>query len=535
MKWLWLLPFSILIIVAVSGREDANRAASRFMEGASLFSVVAVLVIIAIVLIVFAFKIGERGGVRNRTLSGTYRMVKIKLRNGKEAHIVPDQIYGAGVIVDKHRGTVEEIPVTAPHDLYTSVRMAVQKTRTVQAVMPPPDAYPYMNGRIGTPAGQVLRWADRPDRMAKPTTDPRYMLPVDDDAAGAAYPIQQAPVVHDFPRLVAQATGYGMLLGGNDEGLAEWDMHRDPHLAVYGKSRTGKTRRIGLNVAAQQAKRGWRVIVFDPEGGKDWSALEPHVQVVRLTPDVTEPMLQSWLSALQRQYSYRSTELSKAGVGSAYHLPGASDSMRPVVLHLEEYGRLRSFLEAKSPELLQAFDIQIEVLAMQGASRAMHLVTYTQLPVDMPKLVASNLSSLTFRQGVNKGNTVGFWHAHELGDGEFAWSGERYRSFDCDVPALRSLLAPTQPLAYLPVGQPNQPHAGDGYDEPAAVWREIRPFSPSSAARSPESIAAEKRRIIEDWRRDNPNGTQAQFRQWAETNGVKIARSWVSDVFNGIV
>lgn len=535
MKWLWTIPIAIIAVVAISGREYADRAAARIVEGASLLSFAILFIVIASFMIVLAYKVGKRGGYRNRTQSGTHGLIRIKLRDGKEAHLVPDQIYGAGVIVDKRRGIIEEIPVAAPHDLYTSVRLAVQKTRTVQAVMPPADAYPYMAGRISTPAGQVLRWADRPDRMAKPTSDPNYLLPATNGAPGTSEPIVEPPVVHDFHRAVAQANGFEMVLGGANDGLAVWDMARDPHLAVYGKSRTGKTRRIGLNVAMQQAKRGWRVVVFDPEGGKDWSALEPHVQVVRLTPDVTEPVLQAWLTALQRQYSHRSTELSNAGVGSAYHLPGGETTMRPVILHLEEYGQLRTFLASKSPELLQAFDIQIEVLAMRGASRAMHLVTYTQLPVDMPNLVASNLSSLTFRQGVNKGNTVGYWHAHELSDGEFAWNGDRYRAFECDVPSLRASLSRITPLPYLPVGQPRQPaQADETASTEEGKWREIKTPQPIDSVQS-EPTSADKRRVIEEWRRSHPAGTQAEFRKWADENGVKIARSWVSDVFNNVV
>ncbi len=355
----------------------------------------------------------------------------------------PDNDPGVGVIVDE-RG-LTPLPVM---DAQAQLAYAghIEARRRIQAAVSPNDdlGKTISDASFGIPnanTGKFLsgQWGPKD----KPLT-PRIIG--DEPKETKALPAQ--PRLLTLSDALSTAPKGEMPLGQRKNGeLALWNPEADPHLGIYGKSKSGKSRYAGFTTALSQLRRG-HVVCLDPEGGVDWSHLAPQVEVIPI--DLKRPS-RAPFEALLNEMERRSSHLKQHGASNMYHANG--HALEPLYLHFEEYG---AFIEKLSDaakagdehagEVLAYANDVLKQIAMRGARTAIHLTIYAQLPTDIPTLVESNLVTLTFKQGAKHGNTVGYWHAHELGSGEFAFEGERYQAWVAQNEAsqiLRQL--PTRP------------------------------------------------------------------------------------------
>ena len=140
-------------------------------------------------------------------------------------------------------------------------------------------------------------------------------------------------------------------------------------------------------------------------------------------------------------------------------------------------------------------------------------------------MVSSNLVSQTYKQGPNHGNKVGYWHAHNLVNRgsvrQFAYEGIVFQAFMPEASELSALLRNTRTPGRIVVEPLTQ--------SARVIDGESTVVGEKTSSADPIARMADKRQMIFEWRRRNPNGAQSQFRQWLDENGLHIARGYISD------
>jgi hypothetical protein len=506
----WIVGIGIASGIVIVALALAQRASTLAVRLPTFWYWLIQAVLVAVLLIVLGYlalglvaRLVRLVDDRQRQRDGSHRIIRVRTHDDHVVIVNPDLMHTPALQVDRTTGQVAEaLPVLPPRE-HAAVMVAREMTRRTQAAVPSDQAYIAMVGRGGlghlpaTPAALIRD--SRPPAVPKVGETPPTETPA---------PVPQPAAT---PRLLPEVVrdGHEIVLGrdATDSRLAVWDMYAEPHLGVWGKSRTGKTRWIGMNVAAQQARQQKRVVVFDPDGGVSWSSLMPWVTVFQVTPD--GETAKRLAGALWAEFEARDDALRQRNASSVYHMDGTP--MRPLCVHLEEFSDFRTNVGAVAPTALDEFDLVVSRLLMKGAARGIHVAIYGQVPVSLPKAVASNMTWLTFRQGLNAGNDVGYWHAHTLGKGEFYYDGGRWFGYEFDATAVKSMLMTTPVLSRYAVRQPRAVPA------------------PTPQEREDVGREAEKRRIVIEWRRSHPQGTQAEFRRWAAENGIAISRGYVSE------
>jgi hypothetical protein len=336
---------------------------------------------------------------------------------------------------------------------------------------------------------------------------------------------------------LAEHKGNTILLGQDNQGnRALWNPQADPHLGIWGKSGQGKTTRMGLSIALGQARQGWRVLVIDPEQEGDepsglWGTLAPWVQVV----GPGEPGCGLWEKVIE-WYEQRWRNVQEAGATDAYHMPNGKP-LRPMAIHFDELSRWRESgtrRGGKWKEYVAETDNALSEISQRGRKRGVHLALYGQLPDELPAGIAGNLVNLTFKQAENQGNKVGYWHAHNLNEGQFALGGRVYESFSPLLEAPKIMAGRSVPKFLLPDGVRS-------VREGEYTGGDTGGRSVPNDGRTVHYDSTNLQKAVWDWRSVNPNGTQAQMRADFENWGIQIARGyahecwhkWVNGTTNG--
>jgi len=448
----------------------------------------------------------------HRSGDGSFPVHRFR-RGGRQITILPENVFGIGYEVLPDGRVLDIMPEGVDPNLYLQVRLAVQRTRTMQALTPSDaaigDAARYQVAAAPKLGAAAMRYA-----AGSYDREPRR-LPL-----GQSEPPAPAPMIAARPATFTAADlagRSGWLLGYDSKTNEELELDPlgDPHLAVWGKTRSGKTRNVGMPVATQQALQGHRVVVLDPERGVSWNALSERVAVESLSVDNAS----LWARVLMYEFERRGRWMEENGVSDMHY----GQRTPPLFcLHVDEFHNVRKVLERQAPDAYAALTDALSTIAARGAARGMHMTVYAHVPDDVPVEIAGNVATLTFKQGQNVGNRVGYWHAHELQAGEFAFEGRRFKAFENTLPSLQAMVrqAPQLP-AYLEAVQQSARSAESTVYEPP----------PGAPVEDPAPL----RTMILEWREAHPNGTQSEFRQWALGQGVTASKGYVSDVWNGRV
>lgn len=213
-----------------------------------------------------------------------------------------------------------------------------------------------------------------------------------------------------------------------EDGLfASWNIRASQQIAILGANGTGKTSSVGAMIALTLAMWKIRTFIFDPKGGADWSTFNNFV--TRRDSDYEQ--LPSQLDLIWQEIQRRKELLMKHNCPNIWSLP-VEIRPEPFALILEELGETRESARIAGGTYLN--DIDARMIRMMQLSRFTGLIIalIDQRPRDWPKVVQANIKTLiTFKQGMNQGSAVGYYHADKLADvGEFAYMGRRYWSWE---------------------------------------------------------------------------------------------------------
>lgn len=221
-----------------------------------------------------------------------------------------------------------------------------------------------------------------------------------------------------------QMGSHEVALGWSSENaeIARWNIRTDPHFAIYGKTRTGKSLFVGLPVSVGWLKHGWPLLVLDPENGKDFSALSPWAKVIQLDSNDLSLNRSIW-GSLQEEFGRRTAYMQRTGAQTYLQT-----DLPPLGIFFEEFQHYWGRAQVDGKIATEMRDV-LAAIAQRGAKLGMHLLLWAQQPQDIPREVDFNLLSLTLRQSSKAAQVMQDWDAKNLKPGEFIYEGEVYNAW----------------------------------------------------------------------------------------------------------
>lgn len=530
MKWFWLFLFSfLLILILLLGifRPEAIDSTLAFM---ALWFTALLWVLFALALIGGLFVFGTliyKAYLRNMTqIDGSYPIQRIRLGNGRTALVAPDNWVGPGIVIDRRRGTIEELNPAAGWQTQATIRGMVQATRTAQAIWPGDPTRRNKFGAMNRPpsitagAARLLDGSKQPKQLptvdAEPMPMPEPVTPPVRDAADAMrYSEQQAWVVGQSPTT-------GEIISFNPA------LHA--HAGIIGSTGTGKTTSVGFLLVAQALRHGCHVVILDPEGGQDWRQFSR----VAEWHEVDRETFPAQVESVYREFDRRTD---------------GNYAQQRVVVVLEEYGDIIAQLRMVDRAQANSVDAMLDMILRRGRKRNISLVFIDQYPEHWsPQVNGGTKFKTVFQLGPNQGAKVQEYHAAQLSPrGAFLVRNHEYRTWPAER-MLPDLLRSAPPLNGYRVidaepvfGNSSAPNATE--QPPNTVYqRETNterteqreevdaitpPFDP------PFDVRSHPKRDVVLWYLDNVGGTQAECRRWAEERGLSLSKGYVSDIYNG--
>ncbi len=407
-------------IIYIDNRQTIQHATARAADAtvvawqALLWLVLAIIAALGLVAVAIGISIyRQRVDMydSNRARDGSYPLREYKLRRrfglfgGVTMLVDPNNMESAAALIGDH-GYREAEAVREP------VRLAIQATRTAQALTPGDTAISSPNGSMYRPASskavnELARRAITVD--AKPVT-PATPLP--------ALP---APVTPVTPRLdllgaVTQSTPDAWIVGQAETGaLAMFNPRAHAHAAIVGATGTGKTTSVGYALVLQAMRQRYHCIILDPDGGSDWSRFAHHCE----WHEADRTTFGDQVGALHRLFESR--------------IDGAS--VQPTFVVLEEYGDLIRQLRSVSRTDADAVDGMLDTLLRRGRKRGIHLCFIDQYPEHWSQqIIGGTKFRSVFQLGPNQGAKLEEYKAAQLPDrGVFLVRGEQFRSWDAST------------------------------------------------------------------------------------------------------
>lgn len=442
-----------------------------------------------------------------RAVDGTFALQTVT--NGETVWVVdPNKLGGDAVGLNKSTGLLgEHASQFLGPDRQLTQNLAIQKTRTVSAASSQPIKY-------AAHAKMLAGGYDREPRQIAQT-------PAHDD--GDPMPIDFKPLtVQDA---IAQSTPDSWVLGQNQETgeLFTLNIRKVVHLGIVGATGTGKTMYVALLMMINAIRSKWRVIILDGKGGADWSKFGQYVEYYAL--DYTN--VGAMLKQITDEYNQRQAKLNAAQANSVWEL---TPTPRPTMVLVDEFGAVMDSLKVASPAEHKKVSLDLGNLLRLSRSTGISMVFCDQDPSKWPSAMRANLPvNICFRLGGMKGNSVSEFNLHELDRvAHFQVNGERfhalptYRVIDSVLPSIeykkpKALLA--APLSVrLSVD-------GDGGN--------IEDLPPSLTDRRTDGQAdiTSLQAAVLQWRRDNPNGIQADCIRAMAAQGLTLSRQYASDLW----
>lgn len=444
MKWFWFSFFAFLTVLILAlgfWRPDLLTQATVFIGWYLAALLGIVLVALAVGAGLAGWLVWRKGRLASlRQRDGAFPIQRVKLRDGAVLYYDPNQSVGPATIVHPQYGLIEVAP-QAGWDVQLAVRLAVERTRQLQAMYPGDDARMNRHGARSA----VPRTSQAAFRDQKLPQLPAPAEPVTID-------VQPEPV-----KLWAAADGLNMstrtkLPMGQTGGaeLVHWDLVESPHLRVHGKSQgSGKTNVI-RTVAAGALRVGHHVIVCDRRRFKDWSEFDGKAELI----DVRDPRrfveVAGQMAAIYRE---RDGELGRHGAPNIGRL--ANPPQRIVVV-VAEFGALCA--QADADGVLREMLHPLTMVLREAGAAGVHVVIEDQV-VDQrwPRGISTNAEPVTGYLPQNYGAAGGYYDAHKLPAYTFHFGGAVFKSWDMR-PVVGGVLAPVPAArSFIP-----EPFTGEG-------------------------------------------------------------------------
>jgi hypothetical protein len=472
---------------------------------------------------------------QNRPVDGSYPLQRVKNRDGSTTIIVPDNIYDVGVRV-LPTGEVVALTQNIPLPLFASFRAAVESKHRVQAAIPGDKVYTTSNGGL---LGRFLGNGRGNSGMIAP---PRVTAPMARLAAGSydkhprpivdstAYQVEEKEEVEEIARPVQPVTAIEAFRGNTNTNLAlgqtvegevvYWDCTETPHVRFHGKSQgSGKTNAI-KQVVLGAVRSGASVILLDRRNFKDWGDYRQHVECV----DTRDPLrFVDAITQLRDIYQERDRQLGEAGVGTIAQMKRPLPRIFAVI---SEFGALCDVAHAEG--LLEDVLQPLRLVLREAGATGVHLIFEDQVvEKTWPRAARANSTPITGYLPQNSASAGDYYHAHKLRPYEFHYDGRTFKTWDMKIVAPQ-MLAAVQPMTRGRVLNPTN-----------TVRKETISVVPPVTERTVQPVAeqvfdprkADNRDIVFRWRKLNPNGSQAEFREWCAMQGVDMARGYISDTF----
>ena len=524
---------------------DQLLAAANTTAGLCLGGVVIAL-IITLGTVMVSLVAQWRGMIndQNRPVDGSYPLQRVRNRDGSTTIIVPDNIYDVGVRVMPN-GEVVAISQSIPAPLFASFRAAVESKHRVQAAIPGDKVYTSSGGgwlgrflggngrgssaaiappRVTAPMARLAAGAyDKHPRQVVDSTAYSVPTPEDkpEDIEEIAPPARQVTAIEAF----RGNTNTNFALGQTTEGeVVYWDCTETPHIRFHGKSQgSGKTNAI-KQVVLGAVRSGANVILLDRRNFKDWGDYRQHVECV----DTRDPLrFVDAITQLRDIYQDRDRQLGEAGVGTIAQM---KRPLSRIFVVISEFGALCDVADAEG--LLNDVLQPLRLVLREAGATGVHLIFEDQVvEKTWPRAARANSTPITGYLPQNSSSAGDYYYAHKLRPYEFHYDGHIMKTWDMKIVAPQ-MLAAVQPMPRGRVLKPANTVRKEVVSVAAPVVVPVAEQRTPIATEQPfDPRKADNREIIFHWRKQNPAGSQAEFREWCETQGVEMARGYISDTF----
>ena len=318
-------------------------------------------------------------------------------------HVIvdPNTVVGPGYAIEDGTGVIELEP-PAGWETQQRHNNVVQTTRHIQAAQ----GGEGMGGRMSASMGKLLSgyWQRPPRGQATPEVLPG--------------PVSAPLSLEDAIR---ESTLDGIILGQSPETgeLAVWDPTSQPHLGIVGRSGSGKTAYVGMELVLAWLAAGGQVVILDGKGGMDWSPFRGVAEWHEATPATFLGQVRDVHGEFERRWAI----LQQRQVRDARTLGDAG--MPPLLAVMEEVGVIRSALGGQRAEV----DRLLGNLFNLGRAADVHLVLMDQKVRGWSDAMKVNAHWVALALDATQAGAVGEWHAQRLGTGEFIWQGQRYAAW----------------------------------------------------------------------------------------------------------
>jgi len=431
--WPWFFAFILATLLLIGlFRPDLMDGALMFLGFWFTLLLYFILGIIVLGMVIFAalfWKKKINDHLRER--DGHYALQKMRLGRGRTAIIDPNQVVGPGIIIDRRTNAIEEIAPAAGWQVQSVVRLAVEKTRQIQAIYPGDDARRNRFGAMARTPGVTVGTARVINGYGKPAPPPAH------DASHVELPAPSVRVV-DPVDAFANNTHTSFALGQADDGqIVRWNANNAPHLRIHGATQgSGKTN-LARTIAAGALQRDAHVLVLDRRRFKDWADLAGNVELV----DTRNP--EAFAAAMTRVmeiYQQRDVELGAAGVGN---IGQAGGNHKRIIIIISEFGSLCDV--AKGDGVLDDALYPLKLVMREAGATGIHVIIEDQIVDEKwPRGVVANAVPITGYLPLNYGSSGGYHHSHNLAAYDFHFNGQRFHTWEMTaaIPRMKSRIPP---------------------------------------------------------------------------------------------
>lgn len=439
MKWFWLSLFaflSVMILALGYWRPDLMEAAVTFVGWyLAVMLALALLALIAAAALL-TWQLWQKSRLISlRQRDGAYPLQRIRLRNGGILYYDPNHAVSAATLVHPEHG-ITEIQPAAGWSVQMAVRLAVERTRQLQAVYPGDDARTHRYGAMSD-SPKFPGWRALNDTQSQKRTPAMIdVTPTVETATNRPYTLSEAMSQTASTRLVMGQTA--------DAEIVRWDLAASPHLRVHGKTQgAGKTNLIRC-IAASALRAGHHVVVCDRRRFKDWSEFRLVAELI----DVREPQrFVAVATRLSEIYQERDALLGQHGAANISRLPAPPQR---IVVVIAEFGALCA--QASVDGVLDAMLHPLTMVLREAGATGVHVIIEDQV-VDQrwPRGISTNTEPVTGYLPQNYGAAGGYYDAHKLPAYTFHHAGVVFRAMDVrtglhdvlrDAPSVRPLFTP---------------------------------------------------------------------------------------------
>lgn len=419
MKWFWLTFFSFLTILVMAlgvWKPETLETAVHFLG----WWFMALLGVVLLSIVGGMSLIGWMYWQKNRLLSlkqkdGAFPLQRIKLKGGATLYYDPNHSMSPATIIHPEHGLIEVAP-QAGWDRQLAVRLAVERTRQLEAMYPGDDARTNQHG-AKSDVPRLPSWKvfdNEPKRI--------QAAPAEIDVTPTM--VESVPSQYSVRDGLMQNTRTKYVLGQTERAeIVRWDITESPHIRVHGKSQgAGKTNLIRC-VAASALRVGCHVVICDRRRFKDWAEFTGKAELI----DVRDPKrFVAVAQNLAAIYQERDRILGEAGAPNIAKLP---DPPQRIVVVIAEFGALCA--QAAADGVLEDMLHPLTMVLREAGAAGVHVVIEDQV-VDQrwPRGISTNAEPVTGYLPQNYGAAGGYYDAHKLPAYTFHYGGTVFKSFD---------------------------------------------------------------------------------------------------------